>query len=144
MQNHYDITSKIKLWTRIVRNCTRTLTSVMSGPTLHSINEAGGTLSAVPGEPWRATGSHSFLRVYIRTLWRYLKVSLLREFLFQAKIIFTKNHVFSVIMNFLAISMSNGAEFKRHSLKRKHMDPMRTTINENNQNQTNMTCPITV
>ena len=32
MQNHQEITSKIKFWSRNVRNWTKTLTLVMSGP----------------------------------------------------------------------------------------------------------------
>ena len=32
MQNHYVISSKYYFWTRNVRNWTKTLTSVMSGP----------------------------------------------------------------------------------------------------------------
>ena len=39
MQNHLEISSKSQLWTRNVTNWTNTLTSVMSGPTLGSINE---------------------------------------------------------------------------------------------------------
>ena len=38
MQNHYEITSKNLSWTRNLRNRTKTLTSVMSVPTLDSIN----------------------------------------------------------------------------------------------------------
>ena len=52
----------------------------MSGPTFDFINEAVGTLRAVLGEPWRATDSHSPLSCCIRTLQRYLKVSLVREY----------------------------------------------------------------
>ena len=39
MQNHDEITSKSQLWTGSVRNLPKTLTSVMSGPTLDSINQ---------------------------------------------------------------------------------------------------------
>ena len=39
MQNHLEISSKSKFGTGNVRNLTKTLTSVMSGPTLDSRNE---------------------------------------------------------------------------------------------------------
>ena len=39
MQNHLEITSKSKFWTRNERNWTKTLTSIMSGPTLDSMHE---------------------------------------------------------------------------------------------------------
>ena len=37
MQNHYETTSKSKFWTQNVWNWIKNLASVMSGPTLHSI-----------------------------------------------------------------------------------------------------------
>ena len=39
MQNHLEITSTSQFWTRSVRNWTKTLTSIMSGPTLDSKHE---------------------------------------------------------------------------------------------------------
>ena len=59
MQNHYEITPKSQLWIRNMGSWIRTLTSVMSGPTLHSTNEAGGTLRRELGEPKWAATSHS-------------------------------------------------------------------------------------
>ena len=46
MQNHLEITSKSQLWTRSVRNWTKTLTSVMPGPTLwlHKLRNAQGKI----------------------------------------------------------------------------------------------------
>ena len=38
MQNHLEISLENQFWTRSVRNWTKTLTSVMSGPTRDSIN----------------------------------------------------------------------------------------------------------
>ena len=39
MQNHLEITSKSQFWIRNVRNCNKTLTSIMSGPTFDSMHE---------------------------------------------------------------------------------------------------------
>ena len=67
MQNHLEIALKIKFWTRSVRNWTKTLTSVMSGPTLHSINEAGET-SGGSGGILEGGAQSQPLRICIRTL----------------------------------------------------------------------------
>ena len=75
ISNEYEITSKNTFWTRSVRNFTR---SLISGIWFLS-PEAGGTLRPVPGEPSEAAVSKVLLRSCIRTLWRYLKVSLVKE-----------------------------------------------------------------
>ena len=73
--NEYEITSKSQFGIRNIGDGTKNL---VSGVWFLS-PEAGGTLRAVLGEPWRAARSHSPLSRCIRTLWRYLKVSLVRE-----------------------------------------------------------------
>ena len=60
MQNHYEITSKSKFWTRNVQNWTK---SLVSGVWFLS-PEAGGTLRAVPGEPWRAAAVTALKLLY--------------------------------------------------------------------------------
>ena len=64
VQNHYEITSKSQFWFRNVGNLTK---SRVSGVWFLS-PEAGGTLRAVPGDPWRAAASKELLRSCIRTL----------------------------------------------------------------------------
>ena len=55
LQNVYEITSESQFWIRNVRNLRKSLAS----GTWFLSPEAGGTAGRDPGEPWRATVSHS-------------------------------------------------------------------------------------
>ena len=52
MQNHLEIKSKSQFWTREVRNRTKTRHSLMSGPTVDSINQ-----ETHKGNIWNISGN---------------------------------------------------------------------------------------